>query len=183
MILLTGFERFNHYNQNISKLITKNFPDIFLNTKIVKKVLPVSWKKSFEEYIRVLNLLMTRPNLIVMTGGYSGKKILIERFGWNLAFGIDNENQFKIGFIKLGTSLRIKCIINLKRIVSILDNPKKMILSSYPGTFLCNYIYYLALHSARGKYPVIFIHLPSKSNIRNLKKDFYKIVKVIMEYG
>lgn len=182
MILLTGFERFSHYTQNISELTIKNFPDVFQNTKIVKKVLPVSWKRSFKEYKRILNSLIIRPNLVVMTGVYSGKKILIERFGWNLVFGIDNEKQFKIGFIKLSKSLRIKCIINLKRIITILNNPKKMTLSSYPGTFLCNYIYYLALFLAQGNYPVIFIHLPSKSNIQNLQKEFHEIVKVVMEY-
>ncbi|MFX0026579.1 MAG: hypothetical protein ACFE8M_09180 [Candidatus Hermodarchaeota archaeon] len=180
MIILTGFEKFGEYPLNISKEIVRNFPKSFEGFLFTKKVLPVSWKRSIKDYKKILYILKSDPRLVILTGVYSGKKILIERYGWNLTFGLDNENKFRVGIAKFNKFLRLKNILNLKKIISSIKNTKNISLSSYAGLFVCNYIYYLALLLAKGNYPVIFIHLPTKGNINSIKKKFYNIVKVIL---
>ncbi|MFX0018701.1 MAG: hypothetical protein ACFFAK_15265 [Promethearchaeota archaeon] len=180
MIVLTGFEKFGKYPLNNSEEIVRSFPENFEGFLFIKKVLPVSWKRSIKDYERILQILKCDPRLVILTGVYSGKKILIERCGWNLAFGLDNENKFRIGIVKFKKSMRLKMILNVEKIISNRISSKIISLSSYAGLFLCNYIYYWALYLAKGNYPVIFIHLPSKGNINSIKKNFYNIIKAIL---
>jgi len=180
MIILTGFEKFSEYPLNISEEIVRNFPENFEGFLFIKKVLPVSWKGSIKDYERTLYILKSDPRLIILTGIYSGKKILIERCGWNLAFGLDNENKFRIGIVKFKKFLRLKSILNVEKIITNMKSTKNISLSSYAGLFLCNYIYYWALYLAKGNYPVLFIHLPTKGNINTIKKKFYNIVEIIL---
>ncbi|MFX1492955.1 MAG: hypothetical protein ACFFBZ_01595, partial [Promethearchaeota archaeon] len=149
MIILTGFEKFGEYALNISEEIVRNFPDNFEDSIFTKKVLPVSWKKCFKDYERILYRIKSNPRLVILTGGYSGKNILIERYGWNLAFGLDNENKFRIGIIKFKKFLRLKSILNLKKIISNMNSTRNISLSSYAGLFICNYLYYSALLLAK----------------------------------
>lgn len=180
MIVLTGFEKFGEYSHNISEDFVRNFPENFEGFLFTKKVLPVSWKRSIKDYERILYRLKSDPRLIILTGIYSGKKILIERCGWNLAFGLDNENKFRIGIVKFKKFMRLKSVLNLEKIISNMKSTKNVSLSSYAGLFLCNHIYYWALYLAKGNYPVIFIHLPTKGNINIIKKQFYNIVEIIL---
>jgi pyrrolidone-carboxylate peptidase len=180
MIILTGFERFGKYPLNISEEIVRNFPENFEGFRFAKKVLPVSWKRSIKNYKRFIYSLKTNPRLVILTGAYSGKKILIERSGWNLAFGLDNENKFRIGIVIFKKWIRLKSILNVKKIISNMKNTKKISLSSYAGLFLCNYIYYWALFLAEGNYPIIFIHLPTKGNVDSIKKKFNNVVEIIL---
>jgi pyrrolidone-carboxylate peptidase len=180
MIILTGFEKFGEYPLNISEEIVRNFPENFEGFLFTKKVLPVSWKSSIKDYERILFRLKSDPRLTLLTGIYSGKKILIERCGWNLAFGLDNKNKFRIGIVKIKKYMRLKSVLNLENIISNMKNTKNVSFSSYPGLFLCNYIYFWALYLAKGNYPVIFIHLPTKGNINSIEKKFYNIVEIIL---
>ncbi|MFX1313620.1 MAG: hypothetical protein ACFFHD_13580 [Promethearchaeota archaeon] len=180
MIVLTGFEKFSESPHNISEVIVRNFPENFDGFLFTKKVLPVSWKRSIKDYKRILYKLKSDPRLIILTGSHSGKKILIERCGWNLAFGLDNENKFRIGFAKFKKCMRLKSVLNLEKIISNIKSTKNLSLSSYAGLFLCNYIYYWALYLAKGNYPVLFIHLPTKGNVNSIKKKFYNIVEIIL---
>ena len=180
MIVLTGFEKFGKYPLNISEEIVRNFPENFEGFLFTKKVLPVSWKRSIKDYKRILNIPKSDPRLVILTGVYSGKKILIERCGWNLAFGLDNENKFRIGIVKFKKSVRLKSVLNVEKIIPNMKSTKNILLSSYAGLFLCNYIYYWALYLAKGNYPVLFIHLPTKGNVNSIKKKFYNIVEIIL---
>jgi len=182
MIILTGFEKFSLFSENISESFTKSFPQSIQNIPIVKKILPVSWINSIENYRNLLCSLKQYPKLVVLTGVYSGKKILIERYAWNLAIGLDNSNKYKIGFINLAEPFRKKSSLDLEILISYINKPKKISVSSFPGFYLCNYIYFWALSLGKGNYPVIFIHLPSSVNIRRLKRNLVNIIKIIFNY-
>jgi len=179
MILLTGFEKFGQFKENVSEVITNSFPETIQDLPVIKKVLPLSWKYSVDIYKSLLISLKNSPKIVIMMGVYLGKKILIERYAWNIAIGLDNLNKYKFGVIKLTDCLRKKADIDFKKFISMINEPKKILLSSYPGFFLCNYIYFWAISLAKGNYPVIFIHLPSKGNIQVLKNNIIYIIKVI----
>ena len=177
MILLIGFEKFGDYPQNISKQIVIDFPNKIKNQSIVKRVLPISWKESIRVYKQIIG--RSKFILIILTGIYSGKEILIEKYGWNIAFGIDNYHKFKIGPVKFLKPLRLKSGLDFSKINTQIGEIDIVSLSSYPGFYLCNFLYYWALYLAKSRYPVVFIHLPVKKSIGIVKDKFHKIVSVI----
>ncbi|MBD3227220.1 MAG: hypothetical protein GF329_03445 [Candidatus Lokiarchaeota archaeon] len=180
MIVLTGFEKFGHFTENLSEKITQIFPETIQDIPIIKKVLPVSWRFCFEVYKNLLKTINIKPELVVMMGVYLGKRILIERYGWNIAIGLDYYNKYRFGFIKLTDPLRETPNIDFKKLISIINKPNKISLSSYPGFYLCNYIYFQALYMGKGNYPIVFIHLPSKWDIQDLKNNIIHIINVII---
>ena len=179
MILLTGFEKFGQYPGNLSEELVRSFPDKVQNHELVKKILPVSWNRSIKVYENAFKRI--KYKLVVLTGIYSGKKILIERFAWNFAFGLDNYHKFKISFIRLMKPIRLKTIINLSKVLSRVQNLDNISISSYPGTYLCNFLYYLALNRAKGIYPVIFLHIPANANIETIKNRVCEIIIDILK--
>ncbi|MFW9771240.1 MAG: hypothetical protein ACFFFB_01705 [Candidatus Heimdallarchaeota archaeon] len=178
MILLIGFEKFGQYSQNPSEQIVRSFPDKIQNQVFIKKILPVSWKRCITIY---RDLIRTRKcSLVILTGVYTGKTILIEKFGWNLAFGLDNYHQFKLGFIRLPKPIRLKSIINLVDLFNHLPDQNNILISSYAGSYLCNFLYYWALFLAQKNYPVIFIHIPAKSNLEIIKERISQIIEALI---
>lgn len=180
MILFTGFKKFGQFSENISEKTTKIILETIQDIPIIKQVLPVSWRSSVEIYKRLLISIKGDPKLVVMTRVYSGKKILIERYAWNIAFGLDNVNKYRFGVIKLTDPLRRTPKIDFKKLISQINKPKKIRLSSNPGFYLCNYIYFWALYLGKGSYPIIFIHLPSKGDIQDLKNNIIYIINFII---
>ena len=178
MILFIGFEKFGQYSQNPSENIVRSFPKKIQDQIFVKKILPVSWKRSHSIYRDLIK--RKKYHLVILTGVYAGKKILIERFGWNLAFGLDNYHKFKLGYIQLLKPIRLKSTINLVDLINQIHDHDIISISSYAGTYLCNFIYYWALYLAQEKYPVIFIHIPSKANLEVIKKRFYQIIRALI---
>jgi len=182
MILLVGFERFGKISQNNSEIIVRKFPNTINHLSIQKKILPVIWKKSIELYTKILSSLGSFPDFVLLLGIHSGKKVFIERFGWNLAYGIDNNYRFKFGFIKFGKPIRIVTSINLKNLYRLNKKKKIFSISSYPGFYLCNFIYYWALFLAKKKYPVLFVHIPQSGNLDEQLMLIKEIIKVIFEW-
>jgi len=182
MILLIGFERFGKIFQNKSESIVKKFPNTINKCSIQKYTLPVSWKKSIEIYTNILNSLSSVPDFVILLGTHSGKEIFIERFGWNLAFGIDNNNRFKFGFIKLGKPIRIITTINLKKLYNLNKKKKIFLISSNPGFYLCNFIYYWALLLSKKNYPVLFIHIPQSGNLDEQIIIIKEIINIIFKW-
>lgn len=180
MILITGFEKFSEYRKNISEQILFDFPEEVYNQTVIKKVLPVDWKKSIIEYKQIIQ--ENKYNLIILTGVHSGKRILLERFAWNLAFGIDNSYRFRIGPIRIGKPLRLKSMFDFSEITPKVQKISNVAISSYPGFYICNYLYYWALNLAKRKYPVVFIHLPVKYKLEIIKKKLYTLIKLIIIY-
>lgn len=178
MILLTGFEKFGQYTQNLSEYIVRSFSNNILNQILTKKVLPVSWKKSIKIYRNLVR--RTEYHLVILTGIHAGKKVLIENFAWNLAFGLDNYHNFKLGFIRLLKPIRLKSIINALDLFKKLQVSDNIAISNYAGSYLCNYLYYWALYFAQKAYPVIFIHIPAKSNPETMKETVYLIIKTMV---
>ncbi|KKN09965.1 hypothetical protein LCGC14_1041300 [marine sediment metagenome] len=46
----------------------------------------------------------------MLLGIHTGSNLHLEKFSWNLKYGIDNENNFKLGIIKYFFPFRIKTI-------------------------------------------------------------------------
>jgi pyrrolidone-carboxylate peptidase len=131
----------------------------------VKKILPVSWKDSIFSYKKLLSESVFKPELVILLGIHSSKKYHLEKFGWNFKIGIDIENNFKFGPIKVYSPPLIKTKLNLKNIYQAIKEKTNISISSFAGLYLCNYLYYWALHLSNKEYPVVFIHIPSRGLI------------------
>jgi len=181
LIILTGFGPYGKYTTNLSGEIVKNF--FFQNKKfqIIPKVLPVSWNKSIKIYKNLLSELNSLPELVVLLGIHSCNKIHLERYAWNFKIGDDIEHRIKFGPIRKLSSLWIKTIVNLNEIYINFKDKRNLSISSFPGFYLCNYLYYWALYLSKKKYPVIFIHVPEKGNIYKITKEIEIILNTLIK--
>lgn len=181
MILLTGFGAYGIYLTNLSSEIVRNFKFDNERFQLAKKIIPVSWKQSIVSYKNILLNLRFKPDLVVLLGIHSSKQYRLERFGWNFKMGIDIEKKFKIGLIKIGLLPLIKTILNLNKILSVIKDKSDFCVSNYPGSYLCNYLYYWALYLSNKEYPVIFIHIPANGNLFESLRKIEIILKAILK--
>lgn len=180
-MILVGFGPFGKSARNISSEIVKKIKLRNSNFQLIKKILPVSWKQSIDSYNKLLLSLKAPPKLVILLGVHSNKQIHINKYGWNIAFGKDIDNRFKFGMIKYSFPFRIKTILNIKKIYSILKDKMDISISNYAGIYLCNYIYYWGLYFSDFKYPVVFIHIPEIADLNLFVKLIKKILKTIIK--
>ena len=179
MILLTGFDRYGSYKENLSGLIIKNLDIKDLNLK--KEVLPVSWKLSLNSYKNLLNKLGKKPKIVILLGIHSNPHYHLEKIGWNFAFGQDNGNNIKFGLIKNNFHLWLRTPLNLRELYPLLKNTINIRISYFAGTYLCNYIYYWALLLSCNKYPTLFIHIPDNEKLSRGINFVNKIIRTIIQ--
>jgi len=178
LILLTGFGPFGRISKNLSSEIVREINSKISYHQIIKKILPVSWKKSIKCYKKTIALSKTRFELVILLGIHSSKLIYIEKFGWNLAFGKDIENKFKFGIAKFGFPLRMKTILDINQIYTNLKDRTNISISCFAGTFVCNYLYYWALFISNEEYPVIFIHVPQNLDLLTCLEKIEEIIEI-----
>jgi len=180
LIIITGFGPYGQFTKNLSGELVKNL-NLPKYDPIYRKILPVSWNSSIVSYKDLLSNLRSKPKLVILLGIHSSKWYHIEKFSWNLAFGNDIENKFKMGLIHYKFPLILKTIINVEKLYSYLKNVETILLSSWAGTYLCNYIYYWALKISNKQYPVIFIHIPNKEKLNSCLKSVEMIIDAIIK--
>ncbi len=170
-LILTGFGPYSHFSTNLSGEIVKRFSFRDDNFSIVKKIIQVSWKRSIRTYKELLFRLTSKQLLVILLGIHLSNKFHIERLGWNFKFGKDIDNKFKFGLVRVYSRPWIKTMLDLNKIYSVIEDKTNISISHFAGYYLCNYLYYWALHLSNKEYPVIFIHVPNKGNIaENVKK-------------
>jgi len=181
-ILLTGFEKFDKLSSNLSSDIVRNFDDKFQQYSIEKIILPVSWKRSVELYLEFFKSIKLEPDLVILIGTHSKKRIDFEKASLNWVFGKDMDGFYKVGFINIKKSLKINTILNIKELYKALKYSLRLSISYFPGFYLCNYIYYWALDISKNKYPVIFIHIPRKGKLEDYISYIKKIIEEIINF-
>ena len=160
MILLTAFEPFGGAETNITQSIFSLLPDSIADWAIEKVCLPVSFKRApivLREAIETYS-----PDLIIMLGQCpAGENIRLERFAINMMDSTKGDND---GYIPneetiypnqplaLQTPLPIR---ELERFCT--DNVQPVQVSNSAGLYVCNRVYYEALHLHQR---AIFVHVP-----------------------
>jgi pyrrolidone-carboxylate peptidase len=178
MIVLTGFEKFSSYKSNLSDILVNQFEDRIGENQVQKQILPVSWRRSVISYKNKLSNLGKFPDLVILLGIHSGSDIRIERYAWNISIGMDEDNKFRFSPIKLNLKSRIKTILNIENYTRIKTQGLSIRFSNYMGFFLCNYIFFNALLFSANLYPVMFIHIPDRGPINELKFILKKIITI-----
>ena len=177
MIILTGFGPYGKNTTNISGEIVKKLELTNLDFIVIKKVFPVNWDSSLYSLRKLLNQVKSQPKLVILLGIHESKKFNIEKCAWNFVFGKDVKNKFKFGMIRFKSPFILRTILNIDKSFLRLHNKVKISISTYPGMYLCNYIYYWALVISEQKYPVIFIHIPHKIELNTGTKVIEKLIE------
>ncbi|MEM4831670.1 MAG: pyroglutamyl-peptidase I [Sulfolobales archaeon] len=181
--LITGFEPYGRYSENPSEVVVRALPEVasreLPGVELATAVLPVSFRRARE---RLLGLLrVEKPDIYVGIGLRPGTThIAVERVAVNLADARtpDNDGEQPIdepidpeGPAAYFSTLPVKSIVKELRNSGI-----PAAVSNSAGTFLCNYVMYLALnHSFRYGYPTKsgFIHVPfSQRQVNTVRSDW-----------
>ena len=167
-VLLTGFMPFGKSTINPSYEAVKLVPDEILGAEIVKREIPVVFRKGGEAVIEAIREV--KPDVVVLVGQAGGRfAITPERIAINVedcspSFP-DNEGNAPQGEAIAAdgpdayfTTLPIKAMVK-----KMMDNGIPASISNTAGTYVCNDIMYHMLHLLHNEFPTVrggFIHVP-----------------------
>ena len=171
-ILITGFEPFGGLDTNITQEIISQLPAQIGNREIVTLCLPVSFQRA--PIVLRQAIVLHQPDLILLLGQCSaGESIRLERFAMNM---MDAKNPDNDGYcpseeqIYPDAPLAYHSPINIKTIVHHLQEKElPAVVSNSAGLYVCNRVYYEALHLQR---KTLFVHIPKNFDI---SKSFQSI--------
>lgn len=170
-ILVSGFEAFLGFEENVTQILLENLPNKIGKFNIIKLLLPVVYGEGFFLLDEKINLV--KPDYVIALGmAASRKKISIEKIAVNIndSQGEDNKKvKLKDSIIVKEGDLALGCEIHFDS--NLYNNP--YISNSYSGgTYVCNDLYYRLLNERKIKknvnidYPkAVFVHCPSFENI------------------
>ncbi|AEC52126.1 pyrrolidone-carboxylate peptidase [Pyrococcus sp. NA2] len=166
-VLITGFEPFGGDDKNPTSEIAETLNGKKIgDAEVVSFVLPVSFKRAREKLIKILDEV--KPDIAISLGLAPGRThISVERVAINIidARIPDNDGeQPKDEPIVEGGPVAYFATIPTREIVEEMKrNGIPAVLSYTAGTYLCNFVMYLTLHTSATKgYPkkAGFIHVP-----------------------
>ena len=159
-VLVTAFEPFGGAESNITQSILSLLPDSVADWAIEKVCLPVSFKRApivLREAIATYSL-----DLVIMLGQCStGENIRLERFAINMMDSSKADNDgyipneetiYNLQPLALQTPLPIKDLLRF-----CTDDVLPVKISNSTGLYVCNRVYYEALHLHQR---AIFVHVP-----------------------
>ena len=171
-ILITGFEPFRGSNTNITQEIISQLPAQIGNREIVTICLPVSFQRAPVALQQAI--AQHQPDMILLLGQCpASESIRLERFAMNM---MDAKNPDNDGYTPLEETIYLKAPlayhspINIKTIVHHLQEKElPAVVSNSAGLYVCNRVYYEALHLQR---KALFVHIPKNFDI---SKSFQSI--------
>ena len=171
-ILITGFEPFGGLDTNITQEIISQLPAQIGNREIVTICLPVSFQRAPVALQQAI--AQHQPDMILLLGQCpASESIRLERFAINMMDSTKGDND---GYtpseetIYLKAPLAYHSPINIKTIVHHLQEKElPAVVSNSAGLYVCNRVYYEALHLQR---KTLFVHIPKNFDI---SKSFQSI--------
>lgn len=166
-LLLTGFEPFGGDDVNPSGEVAKKLGGLEIAGRtVVSKVLPVEWgtaKRVLEGYIDELD-----PEVVLSLGLAAGRpEICVEKVAINYtADAKDNAGQVPQdrAISPIGADAYFATIPTEKIVKALVQAKIPARLSFSAGTYLCNYVFYVAVHHIKitdKKALSGFIHVPA----------------------
>ncbi len=165
--LVTGFEPFGGEKVNPSWRAVRGLDGkVIGNFEVIAREVPTVFGKAGAFIARVIDEV--KPDVVISVGqAGSTPAIKVERFALNLddARGHDNEgNQPEDRAIAQDGPVGYWATVPVKKIVkAINDAGIPAVVSNSAGTFVCNHVFYSALHHVASKGLAVrvgFIHVP-----------------------
>ncbi len=177
-VLLTGFQPFGKDTMNPSFEAVKLVPDEILGAQIVKKEIPVVFRKGGAVVAQAVR--EEKPDIVILVGQAGGRTAMCpERVAINIedcapSFP-DNEGNApqgetiaEDGPAAYFTTLPIKAMVQKMQ-----ENGVPAIVSNTAGTYVCNDLMYHLLHLLHTEFPNVrggFIHVPY-ATVQNYPKQ------------
>lgn len=174
-VLITGFGAFLSHGVNPAEQVALSLKKEHYDIAI----LPVSYQKAKQAFFAIPNL--RSYDLILSLGLASSRRLIsLERTAYNEmnALHLDNDGVRKLGEVIVpGQPASLTTSLNVPALHEALEKagiPSEI--SSDPGRYICNEVYYLDLVSG---IPALFVHFPSLEK-SSLEKDL-AATKVILK--
>lgn len=179
-ILITAFEPFGGAETNITQSILSLLPDSVADWAIEKVCLPVSFRRA----PIVLREAITTyfPDLVIMLGQCpAGENIRLERFAINMMDSTKGDNDgytpneetiYPHQPLALQTPLQIKELVNF-----CTGNVLPIQISNSAGLYVCNRVYYEALHLQQN---ALFVHVPKNMDLTLAQQTIAQIMKNLL---
>ena len=173
-IALTGFTVFSSHSLNPTEVLVNKFKDKdYINSEVV----PVSYSKSAESAKKI------EGKVLLMMGLAAGRKeISLERYAWNERKASIPDND---GVVYNGEKIEEDGEDRLETKIDILEIERRLQkegipvkISTDPGRYVCNNIYYTSLSSSIR--PSLFVHFPQISDMSEEMEE--KALEIITEY-
>jgi pyroglutamyl-peptidase len=173
-ILITGFGTFLGHEVNPAEQVALALKKEHYSIAI----LPVSYAGAKSAFVKIPNL--RSYDFILSLGLAAGRKYISleqEAFNEMNAIHLDNDGIRKMGeAIIPGKEASLKTTVDVSAIHAILAEagiPSEI--SSDPGRYICNEVYYLDLTSG---IPSLFVHLPSVET-QSIEKDYDAVKRIL----
>lgn len=173
-LLLSGFKPFldNKINPT-EKIVSSLDGKLIENCKVIGKILPVDFQKSFPELLDCYR--MVKPDAVLMLGLAKGRPcITVER----IAVNCDDGARDNAGFSPQGTAIDPAGADGYFSSLPIYRIVKALKTQNYPaqisnsaGTYLCNHIMYCMLNHLKKSgemIPAWFVHVPASHELAAL---------------
>eukprot|EP00158_Paraphelidium_tribonemae_P006591 Partr_v1_DN27893_c0_g1_i1_m23063 putative Pyroglutamyl-peptidase len=182
-ILVTGYEAFGNIGKNPSWLAVDLLPDtirlsdgdscsiVRLKFRVVYSDIDDFYKTSFAT---MCDDRESKPAMIIHCGvATDSQTIRLEKFAYNLSRGLDVLGKCPEGpideMLPLDSTLPSK--LNLKAAADMLSSQGLHTrVSTDPGRFLCNYVFYQALRISDIDSRVVFFHVPPENRPRTIRR-------------
>lgn len=164
-LLITGFEPFGGSDTNITQEIISLLPAEEGNREIVTLCLPVSFQRAPIALQQAI--AQHHPHMLLLLGQCpEGEYIRLERFAMNMmdAQKRDNDDYIPSEVIIYPYAPLAYCTpLHVKEIVSYCQQMSlPVVASNSAGLFVCNRVYYEALHLQQ---QAIFLHIPKNFSL------------------
>ena len=159
-VLVTAFEPFGGAETNITQSVLSLLPDSIAGWVIEKVCLPVSFMRA---PIALREAIATcSPDFVIMLGQCpAGDNIRLERFTINMMDSTKADNDGYIPSeetIYANQPLALQTPLSVKALaISCAETGLPVVVSNSAGLYVCNRVYYEALHLQQR---AIFVHIP-----------------------
>lgn len=184
-LLITGFLPFSQFKENPSALLVKDLPNTIGQFALTKAVLPTSYQSAFLELESIYH---EHFDYIIMLGlAAKRKSISLERVAINLndASIADNDGHFaKNETILSNGETAYFTKLDLHSLIEKLASDGAIGISNSAGTYVCNNLYYRALHLTQDKNTkALFVHIPMVKRNKTSKNglDYQSVYDLIIQ--
>lgn len=172
-ILLTCFEPFDGAETNISQQVAEGIDA----EGLIKLCLPVSFRRSPQVLREAIECY--QPTFILSLGQCAeGEKIRLERFAMNLMDSAKGDNDGYIPneeTIDANAPLALRTGLNIKQLhTECVNAGLPTIISNSAGLYVCNRVYWEALHYTE---KALFVHIPKNMDIETVRNTIMFLIK------
>jgi len=180
VVLLTGYGLFRDYTSNSSQEVVERIAELGIEgINLETEIFPVQYAYVRQRTQELYEKL--KPRLIVHCGMYSGADaVVMEQMARNSGYEVADAKGDMPGPCCVEATTASPFLttgLDLETIATTCKAPIPVYISRDAGLYLCEYVYYCALHNCD---KALFIHVPSVSEEMPLEKLVETVKRIIV---